>query len=161
MLKKILLYILLILWIALIFFFSHQPATDSDKVSNSVIDKIIHTVEVIRGQEFDNNELEIISNYLIFPIRKLAHFTLYFILGILIYNVVRLYNIDNKRKILLSVLFCIIYACSDEIHQLFVLGRSGELRDVLIDSIGSILGIIIISKILSIKKEKNLLNDKA
>lgn len=157
MIKKILLYILLILWMSLIFFFSHQPATDSDKVSNGVIDKIIHTVEVIRGQEFNDKELEIISNYLIFPIRKLAHFTLYFILGILIYSIINLYNIDNKRKMLLSILFCIIYACSDEIHQLFVLGRSGELRDVLIDSIGSILGIIIISKILSIKRKKKLI----
>lgn len=136
---------------SLIFFFSHQPATDSDKTSNGVIDKIIHTVEIIRNHKFNDEQLELISNYLIFPIRKLAHFTLYFILGILFYNVINLYNIDNKKILIISILFCIIYACSDEIHQLFVSGRSGELRDVLIDSCGSVLGIIIISKIINRK----------
>lgn len=147
--KKITIQILLILWMVLIFFFSHQPAIDSDKVSNGVIDKIIHTVEVISGHEFSNNELETISNFLIFPVRKLAHFTLYFILGILIYNTICLYSINNKKILFGSILLCIIYACSDEIHQLFVLGRSGELRDVLIDTLGSSLGILIVSKIIN------------
>lgn len=145
--KKIIIYILLILWMILIFSFSHQPAVDSDKISNSVIDKIIHTVEIISNHEFNDDELEVISNYLIFPVRKLAHFTLYFVLGILFYNVVCLYNIDIKKALLISILFCIIYACSDEIHQLFILGRSGELRDVLIDTLGSILGIFIVKNI--------------
>lgn len=151
MIKKVIIHILLILWMSLIFFFSHQPATDSDKVSGGVVDKIIHIVEVISNRQFNDDELEIISNYLVFPVRKLAHFTLYFVLGILFYNVVYLYNIDIKKILLTSILFCIIYACSDEIHQLFVLGRSGELRDVLIDTFGSILGILIVSKIKSKK----------
>lgn len=157
--KKIIIHILLILWMSLIFLFSHQPATASDKVSNGVIDKIINTVKVISGHEFSDNELETISNYLIFPVRKLAHFTLYFILGILIYNTINLYHINNTKILLISILLCMIYACSDEIHQLFVLGRSGELRDVLIDTLGSSLGILIVSKIIN-RKQKNL-NDKA
>ena len=41
---------------------------------------------------------------------------------------------------------CVIYACSDEIHQLFIFGRSCELRDVLIDFIGSLLGVMIAYK---------------
>lgn len=151
--KKIILYILLIFWISLIFYLSHQPSVESSKLSNGVIDKIIHTVEIINGHEFTDNELKMISNYLIFPIRKLAHFTLYFVLGILTYNVVQLY-MNNKKILIISILFCIIYACSDEIHQLFVSGRSGELRDVLIDTIGSLLGIIISSKIKKLKKIK-------
>ena len=156
--KKIIIYILLVLWLILIFFFSHQPAVDSDKVSNKVIDKIIHTVEIISGHEFNDNELEIISNYLVFPVRKLAHFTLYFILGILVYNTIRLYSINNKEIWFISILFCIIYDCSDEIHQLFIPGRSGELQDVLIDALGSLLGALIVSKIIN-RKQKNL-NDK-
>lgn len=158
--KKIIVYILAILWMGLISFFSHQPATDSDKVSNGIIDKIVDTVEIISGHKFNDKELEIISEYLIFPVRKLAHFTLYFILGILIYNVINLYSTNNKKILLISILLCIIYACSDEIHQLFVPGRSGELRDVLIDSIGSILGIIIVSKIKKFKKSKLIIYNK-
>ena len=51
------------------------------------------------------------------------------------------YNILDKRMIIYSLIFCFIYACSDEMHQLFINGRSGEIRDVLIDSIGAFIGI--------------------
>ena len=37
----------------------------------------------------------------------------------------------------------ILYACTDEIHQLFIQGRAGQLKDVLIDTIGSLTGIYI------------------
>ena len=53
---------------------------------------------------------------------------------------------------MISLLICLIYAFSDEIHQLFVLGRSGEFRDVLIDFCGSILGYFIINRFFLIKK---------
>lgn len=152
--KKIIICMLLILWMGLIFFFSHQPADDSDKASNGVIEKIIYTVQIISGHEFNDNELEIISNYLVFPIRKLAHFSIYFVLGILFYNLLILYKIDIQSIFKLSILFCIIYACSDEIHQLFIVGRSGSLRDVLIDALGSLLGIM-----LSYKQNKRRCTD--
>jgi VanZ family protein len=42
-----------------------------------------------------------------------------------------------------SLLICYLYALSDEFHQLFVIGRSGEFKDVIIDTLGSILAIII------------------
>ncbi|MCI9435156.1 MAG: VanZ family protein [Bacilli bacterium] len=153
--KKIIIYILLISWMGLIFFFSHQSAIDSDKVSSGVIDKIIHTIEIISNHKLTDNELELISNYLVFPIRKLAHFTLYFILGILFYNLIKSYIKNNKKRIIVSLLFCLLYACSDEIHQIFIPGRSGEIRDVLIDSIGSFMGIILIYVFLKRKDNKN------
>lgn len=153
--KKIIIYILLISWMGLIFFFSHQSAIDSDKVSSGVIDKIIHTIEIISNHKLTDNELELISNYLVFPIRKLAHFTLYFILGILFYNLIKSYIKNNKKRIIVSLLFCLLYACSDEIHQIFIPGRSGEIRDVFIDSIGSFMGIILIYIFLKRKDEKD------
>ena len=48
--KKIIIYILLVLWMILIFFFSHQPDIESDKMSNGVIEKIINIVEIISNQ---------------------------------------------------------------------------------------------------------------
>lgn len=52
-----------------------------------------------------------------------------------------------------------IYACTDEIHQLFVPGRSGQFRDVMIDSLGAFIGILILSIFLMIinhlKKRKS------
>lgn len=144
--KKIISIILLIFWMCLIFCFSHQPSYNSDKTSNNVIDKIINVVERITNYEYNEEELNIINRKLVFPVRKSAHFTIYLILGILFYNLIKLYMNNNRKIFVVSMLLSVIYACSDEIHQLFIFGRSGELRDVLIDSIGSLLGIIIVYK---------------
>ena len=55
------------------------------------------------------------------------------------------------------LIFCFIYACTDEFHQLFVMGRSCEMRDVLIDTLGSFVGILIYYKIkLYINKRQKL-----
>lgn len=72
-------------------------------------------------------------------VRKMAHFTEYLILGILVINACK-YN-SVKDMIKLSILICILYACTDEIHQLFIQGRGGRIFDVLIDTLGSLTGI--------------------
>lgn len=77
------------------------------------------------------------------PIRKLAHFTIYMILGIAVMNYMNTYKMDNKRRIILTIIVGMLYATSDEIHQLFVPGRSAEVRDVCIDTLGVICGVII------------------
>ena len=59
-------------------------------------------------------------------------------------------------KSFLAIIICILYATSDELHQLFVMGRSCELRDVFIDSLGSVSGIIIYNLIE--KNKKNIRN---
>ena len=38
---------------------------------------------------------------------------------------------------------CFLYACTDEFHQLFIAGRSAEIKDVLIDSFGSLTSILL------------------
>lgn len=78
-------------------------------------------------------------NTLRFIVRKCAHIGEYFILGILVYNMFKYH--DVKNIVIISILICIIYACTDEIHQLFISDRTGKLIDVFIDSLGSILGI--------------------
>ena len=145
--KKIVLYILIIFWMGLIFSFSNQPSIASDGVSNGLMAKLIDVVEVVIGHEFSDMEIENIYKYGITPLRKCAHLSIYFILGILMYSLVKEYQLDRKKVFTISLLFCILYACSDEIHQLFVFGRSGEVRDVLIDSFGSLFGILLTSKI--------------
>lgn len=153
--KKIILSILIILWMGLIFFFSNQQAVDSDNVSNGVISKVIDVIEHIKGSEFTDNELDMIYDYAVTPVRKTAHFLIYTILGMLVFNLIKQYKVKIKDVIIISILICLFYACTDEIHQLFILGRSGELRDVLIDTLGSIFGIFVtylMMKKLSYKK---------
>ncbi|EKY27134.1 VanZ family protein [Clostridium celatum] len=119
-------WILLILWIIIIFFMSHQPA----EVSNQQSDLII---QIFNKIGLDLNSY--LGSLATFIIRKTAHFTEYFILYILANNVLRYYFSDKKKRIYILI-FVLIYAISDEVHQYFVPGRAMALRDVLIDFSG-------------------------
>lgn len=130
--------ILIILCMALIFCFSSDSAEVSTKKSDGLI---VKTCEFVLGRELNKVEKEKYIDQFVFFVRKGAHFTIYCILGILIMSYFKEIYLVNKKGILIAFIICFLYACSDEIHQLFVPGRSGEIRDVLIDSIGSLLGI--------------------
>lgn len=132
----------LVLWMALIFSFSNQKDVDSSKVSDGFIDRTVVKIYKIFNENITKEkENEIIEKYT-YPIRKLAHYTLYFILGILSFLVVKDYSI-NKKLIIYSLLICFLYACSDEFHQLFIIGRSARVLDVIIDTFGSFCSISI------------------
>lgn len=94
------------------------------------------------------NDLDTLS----FIIRKTAHFTEYFILGLLTYNMT--YN--YKKKTYLSIIICVLYAISDELHQSLVPGRSCQILDILIDSSGSIIAIYLLSILYKFKKQHKL-----
>ena len=121
--------ILAILWCAVIFLYSNQPASISSYTSASVGNKL--------------NKLMLFRLiFRIIPIRKCAHMFLYFVLSILLF----VHFIDkNKYPRILTLLLAYIYAGTDEMHQLFIIGRSGELRDTFIDLCGAIIGLAIIS----------------
>ena len=63
----------------------------------------------------------------------------YLVLGVLVINLITEFNV--KHLILLSLMVCLFYASTDEFHQLFVSGRSGEVTDVILDTFGSFVGI--------------------
>lgn len=132
----------LVLWMALIFSFSNQKDVESSNVSDSFIDRTVVKIYKIFNENITKEkENEIIEKYT-YPIRKFAHYTLYFILGILSFLVVKDYSI-NKKLIIYSLLICFLYACSDEFHQLFIIGRSASIKDVIIDTFGSFCSISI------------------
>lgn len=133
--------LLVFLWMLLIFLMSSFDATESANQSNFIVN-IINNI-------FKIENIELLS----FIIRKLAHFTEYLILGFLTINMLN--KNDISKKYLLSILICIIYATSDEIHQIFVPGRACQIRDVLIDSIGSITGVYLYKLISKRKKSIN------
>ena len=127
--------LLLIIWMILIFVMSSFNADISSNQSGMIVNFI--------SKIFNINNIELLS----LIIRKMAHFFEYFILGILMLNVLINYN----KKIYLAYIFGILYACLDEVHQLFVNGRSGQITDVLIDSLGIILGVLLYKKIFNNK----------
>ena len=87
--KKIISIILVIIWMGIIFCFSNQNADDSSKVSDGFITTVIN---FFIGNDLSIDEKEILLEKCSFYVRKLAHFTLYFILGILVLNLLYQYN---------------------------------------------------------------------
>ena len=136
--KKIITIILIILWMILVFYLSNQIADDSAELSGGLTKKVLQILHILDGKTLEQQA--IIETI----VRKLAHFCLYTLGGILILLHINLYKITDKKKVLISWIIGTIYAISDEIHQLFIPGRSGEIRDVCIDSLGVITGITLV-----------------
>ena len=86
-----------------------------------------------------SNVINISSFYMI---RKSAHFIEFFILEVFILLMISSFKIIDFKCFILSILFCLLYAFSDEVHQLFVINRSASIIDVLIDYTGSLFGSI-------------------
>lgn len=124
--KRVTRWILLIFWMCFIFFMSSMTGSESSAQSGLVI-KLIKLL----GININESTSEIIS----FVVRKLAHFTEYMILFVLIYRVASLY-FKSRKTLLLCLLLVFLYASSDEFHQSFIPGRSPAFRDVMIDTSG-------------------------
>ncbi len=139
--RKIISILLIIIWMITIFYFSHQPGTGSSKTSEKVSEIIINLFDTKKqlSKEEKNELMEIINPI----IRKIAHYTIYTLGGILLINCMHMFLLENKKAIIYSAIIGILYAITDEIHQLFIIGRSGKMEDVLIDSIGIFTGICI------------------
>ena len=149
--KKTISFIVLILWMIVIFSFSSADANKSTSTSDKVITTMIEIKDKITNNETPNNEKEIIVKNSSFYIRKIAHITEYLILGFLTFNLLKQYSVTN---IYYAIGLSILYSCTDEFHQLFISGRSGSIRDVLIDSIGILIGTYLY-KLLFIKNKEN------
>lgn len=149
--KKIISFIALILWMIVIFSFSSADANKSTSTSDKVITTMIEIKDKITNNETLNNEKEIIVKNSSFYIRKIAHITEYLILGFLTFNLLKQYSVTN---IYYAIGLSILYSCTDEFHQLFISGRSGSIRDILIDSIGILIGTYLY-KLLFIKNKEN------
>ncbi len=143
--KKIILWIFCILWMAMIFMFSHQNAEISSDVSQGFTAKIImflaeHNLIDIPVSSLGLSEtVSKIAENIDTIVRKLAHFSIYGVLGILIYELCLCY-FNNKKAILIALISCLVYAISDEIHQIFIPGRAGMITDVFLDFSGSLFG---------------------
>ena len=139
--KKWIAFSLMILWMVLIFYFSAQAAPQSSEQSMGIV-KIIKSFAEKVATSAKNLDISFWEN-VERSLRKLAHGFIYFVLGILALNF--MINCNVKRKKLMSLGICLVYAISDEVHQLFVPGRSGQISDVFVDFTGSILGVLLFS----------------
>jgi len=122
------------IWMYIIFRLSSQPAFESNDLSLGITDRIAR---------FLGNHINLDIDRLNHIVRKGAHYSAYLILAVLVYNAVGKSKVSGWKSALLVISICVIYAISDEFHQLFVEGRSGQASDVLIDSFGAVTGMAI------------------
>lgn len=128
-----------------IFCFSAQEAVASDRASGGIVSRVItllypHFADITEGEQ------QRIIHIFTLLVRKGAHLTEYLLLGAALMGHVKAVSACRslKHPVLLSYLIGTLYAASDELHQLFVPGRSGELTDAMLDSLGVLLGVLLI-----------------
>ena len=149
--------ILLLSLMVLIFVFSSENAAESDNTSGSLIAAILKLFTPDWESLTEMERHELIAPYQFF-VRKAAHFTIYAVLGVLSFLTFITYKkIPIKIRFIIISMVCLLYSISDEIHQTFVSGRSGEIRDVCVDFCGSLAGIIFMGLISRIKVFKKII----
>lgn len=143
----ILAFVPMLLMMLLIWGFSSNTGDTSSKQSSGIVSRVISFAEKVTGTELTEEERLCWEERIHTPVRKMAHMTEYMIFS---WTVAFPFLLYQKRKEWISrvtVVFCICYAALDEIHQLFVPDRSGQIKDVCIDGIGIFIGIFIFRKI--------------
>lgn len=141
--KKIIYGIFVLIWMIIVFSFSNQNGKVSQSSSDIITNSIVKICDDYFGINLQNNITDIS-----FVVRKLAHFSIYFMGGILIYNFLNAFSIKKKYIIIFSIVWGVIYAMTDEMHQFFIDGRAAQIRDVIIDSCGLIVAIFARNKLI-------------
>lgn len=157
--------LLVVAWMAVIFFLSSMPSDESNigsmKIANKIIEQTAETsaeaTNKAESKTAKKQKAEAIEdvNYIL---RKFTHAGVYLILSILILNLFVQIGLKLGWKyILVCIVFCLIYAGTDEFHQSFVVGRTGQIMDVGIDAIGIIIGagiFYLLHKLFSLRKRE-------
>lgn len=152
--KKIIISIIvclfIILWIGIIYKLSAMNTNNSNGHSKDIISVFIEdTLEVTNKYGITNShpsdaKIDKASRLLNAPLRKVMHASVYFVLGFLIIFFIN-FMFKNKKYLLsflIALVLIIIAASFDEFHQTFVAGRTGQIKDVIIDTAGGIVGLL-------------------
>lgn len=151
--QRIIFAILTIATFVTIFIFSSQNGDESGSTSRNFTRKVIEILQI--DEYLNESEKENLIENSQFIIRKLAHFTIYTIAGINMMGFINTYNIKKKNKIISVLLVGVIYAISDEFHQMFSGGRTPAIKDIFIDSFGVLIGICVFIKLNKIVRKKS------
>ncbi|MDE6388164.1 MAG: VanZ family protein [Lachnospiraceae bacterium] len=133
---------LALIWMCVIFAFSAQTKEESSVVSEGFSYRIVNTTGLFFHLNLDEEQLREIAAAIEYFVRKGAHMTEYAILAVLLYIWTSRWELTRLRRSLTAAVATMLYAGSDEFHQLFVAGRSGRISDVLIDSAGAVIGLV-------------------
>ena len=124
-----------------IFGFSNQNAETSSGLSRKVTNFVVEIIPSIKNMP--EPEKENVVDRVESIVRKIAHYSIYTLVGILLMGLMSTYKIKEFDRIAVSLIIGVIYASTDEIHQAFVPGRGPLVTDVILDSMGVLTGIFI------------------
>ena len=128
---------------ALIFYFSSQNSADSTEVSRSMGGTVLGILKRILSAFGISTKSLPTAEDIDFFLRKTAHFTIYTALGGSVYHAFRTSRLASRQSLIFAPLWCFIYSVSDEFHQLFTDGRSAQVTDVVLDTLGGIVGTLL------------------
>ncbi len=121
-------------WMAVIFLFSHQTGDVSGRLSYSLAELVVRIIDRQAGLQMIRQTDSVL--------RVVAHVASYFTLGLLVAWAFSEIGIRDLRNAVLTFFICVLYAASDELHQAYVPGRTGQFSDFLIDAAGILLSIL-------------------
>lgn len=131
------------LWYAVICFFSAQTGSESQGVSDGVLE--------LFGYDILNSPMAL-SALLSFVIRKGAHMGVFFVLTGLLYWALQ--EVGRPARGIWAAGLCTALAGLDEFHQTFVPGRSGRWQDVVIDTLGALCFLALAALIRAVRKKR-------
>lgn len=135
--------VLAIVWMCIIFAFSAQTKEESGAVSESFTYHMVSSTRTFFHLDLSDARVKEIADTIEGLVRKAAHMAEYGILSVLLYIWIGQWEMRFLRRGGTAVGATAVYAATDEIHQLFVAGRSGRFSDVCIDSAGALVGVIV------------------
>ena len=144
-----------VIWMGVIFLMSSRPADLSMADSSRMRDFLLSLMPTPELRAMLEHVFEVV------PIRKVAHFTEYAVLGGLLLELVWITGRFGKYWTAIPLACSALYAASDELHQIFVPGRSAQVRDVLIDTGGALTGIAVVVLLHRIRKPSERGKDRA
>lgn len=134
--------VLLVLLYCVIFGFSAQNGEESGSLSQKISVKWVEIVNSLSGRNWSSEVRKNLAEYWEHPIRKLAHFSEYACMGMLVYTLWSQWIRRGKRLYALTVGWVFLSAAMDEFHQRFVPGRYGSFGDVLLDTCGGLFAML-------------------
>lgn len=140
--RQVIFAILTILWMIVIFSFSTKPGNESEEQSIKAGMIVCHMFVPGFGDLSEQQQIDM-AQAIDHPVRKTAHAAEYAMLAGLVLGAVTV-SIIRWKNVLIAISVSVLYAATDEFHQLFVPARSGQVKDVLIDGCGAVIGTLII-----------------
>lgn len=153
--NSIIAHMMVLIWMLVIFCFTAQNGEESGNLSGGMIRMLVEFINDLCGMKWSEIQILETVKMLGYPVRKLAHMTEFGILAVLLFRVSKYYTQinTNKKRFWFSWLGTVAYAATDEFHQLYVPGRSGNLFDVCVDAAGAFLALGMVFIVIRLQKK--------